>query len=288
MINGQHGREHIRRMAVLTDIGRLNVCLILASCVRAVVAAEAVASNIHVIEIRWQPANRAVTVIAIVAACDMTLVFAAGGNTVVAGAAGAKDLGVVDNHDGHENVGRMAVFADICRLRVGYAFPCCITAVVAIYAIGGNRGVIEGCRQPGSCRVAVIAGIAAGDVCGMLAGGNDAIMTVSTTAKYLRVIDSHHRRKYVGRMAVLTHICCLYVRRIFAGRIRAVMTGRTIAGDIQVIEICWQPADRTMTVSAIVAADDMTLVLAGSDHAIVAGPTGTKDLVVIDAHHRCK
>ncbi len=43
-------------------------------------------------------------------------------------------------------------------------------------------------------------------------------------------------------MAVFTNIGRLYVRRVFAGCIGAVVAARTIASDVDVIEIGWNPA----------------------------------------------
>ena len=50
------------------------------------------------------------------------------------------------------------------------------------------------------------------------------------------------RLKTYRVMAVFTNVGGLYVRRIFAGRIRAVVTTNTIARDVDVIEIGWCPA----------------------------------------------
>jgi len=52
VIDGQHGREPVRRVAIFTDICRLNVSGILASRVRTVVTADAISSDIDVIEVR--------------------------------------------------------------------------------------------------------------------------------------------------------------------------------------------------------------------------------------------
>ena len=52
VIDRKHGREHIGGMAVLANVGCLNVCEILAHGIGTVVAVDAIASDIHVIEIR--------------------------------------------------------------------------------------------------------------------------------------------------------------------------------------------------------------------------------------------
>lgn len=59
-------------------------------------AAETVADDIRVVEIRRSPGDRRMTIVAIIATCDMRRVLAGGCNTVMTGAAGADDLCVVD------------------------------------------------------------------------------------------------------------------------------------------------------------------------------------------------
>ena len=51
VIDSHHGHENVGAVAIFTDIGRLNVCQVLARCIRAVMAANAVAGNIYVVEI---------------------------------------------------------------------------------------------------------------------------------------------------------------------------------------------------------------------------------------------
>ena len=58
MVDREYRRPDIARMTVFANIGRLHVRGVLARGFRAVVATEAVASDIHVIEIGRQPANR--------------------------------------------------------------------------------------------------------------------------------------------------------------------------------------------------------------------------------------
>ena len=176
MIDSQYGRKHVGGMAVFADIRCLRVSRIFTNCIRAVMAADAVARDIDVIEIRRQPADRAVAVVAVVAAGDVCWMLAGGGNAVVAGAARTQDLGMVDDYHRREYIGGMAVFTDIRRQGVCRILARCVRAVVTVYAIAGDRRVVEGRRQPASCSVAVVAGIAAGNVCRMFADGSDAIV----------------------------------------------------------------------------------------------------------------
>lgn len=83
-------------MAILTNIGRLHVTGSLTGRVGPVVAAETVACDVYVIEVRREPCERRMAVIAVVAARDMRRVFAGRDRAVVAGEASADDLDMVD------------------------------------------------------------------------------------------------------------------------------------------------------------------------------------------------
>ena len=133
-------------MAIFADIGCLDVCRIFPYCVCAVVTAKAVAGDIHVVEIRRHPANRAVTVIAIVTACNMSRVLADCSDAIVAGCAGADDLGVIDDYHGLPHCSGVAIFTDVCRQGVRWALACSVRAVMAIYAVSGDGSMIESCR----------------------------------------------------------------------------------------------------------------------------------------------
>lgn len=52
VINGKHGCEYVGGVAVLADVRRLYVCLVLADRIRTVMAAHTVARDVDVIEIR--------------------------------------------------------------------------------------------------------------------------------------------------------------------------------------------------------------------------------------------
>jgi len=51
MIDGKYRREHIRRVAVFTDVRRLHMRRVFTGGVCAVMAAKAISGNVHVIEI---------------------------------------------------------------------------------------------------------------------------------------------------------------------------------------------------------------------------------------------
>ena len=58
VINGEHRREHVGSVAILAHVGRLYMRRAFANGFGAVVAVDAIAGDVHMIEIGWQPASR--------------------------------------------------------------------------------------------------------------------------------------------------------------------------------------------------------------------------------------
>lgn len=96
MINGVHRCKYVRCVAVLADAGCHNVLRILADANDAVVAAHAVAGNTSMVKRRRSPPDSRVTVVAGVTAGQMIRVLACRRDTVMAGAAAADHVGVID------------------------------------------------------------------------------------------------------------------------------------------------------------------------------------------------
>ena len=176
------------------------------------------------------------TVIAGITTGDVRRVFAGGGDTIVAGAAGAKHLRVIDSVRRHPQGVVMAVLAEVGCTDMGQVFTGRLSAVMTRRTVAGDPGVIERRRQPGSRRVTVITGITTGDVGWVFAGGGDTIVTGAAGAKHLRVIDGVRRHPQRVVMAVLAEVGCTDVGQVFAGRLSAVMTRRAVAGDPGVIK----------------------------------------------------
>ena len=83
----------------------------------------------------------------------------------------------------------------------------------------------------------VVAGIAAGNMRRMLAGGNHTIVTGAAGSDYLGVIDGGRRYPDRRAMAILADIGRLNVRQVFTSRLGAVMTADAVAKNIYVIKI---------------------------------------------------
>jgi len=244
--------------------------------------------DIYMVKIRWQPCDRAMAVIAVVTAGNMRRMFASRSNAVMAGAATAKHLGMIDHHHGRKHTCVVTIFTDVGRLRVGWVLANCVRAVMTVDAITRDGCVVEECGQPAGCGMAVIAGIATGDMCWCLAGGNDAVVAGVATAEHLGVINSHHRCKYIRRVTVLADIRSLNVCRILAGCVGTVMAAGAVSSDIHMIEIRRQPTNCTVAIVASVAAFNMGWVLTCGRDTVMAGATSTNYLGGIDNHHRRK
>jgi len=205
MVNRHNRCEYVRRMAVLTNVRCVDVCRILAGCFCAVVATETVAADINVVEVRRQPAQRAVAIIAGVATGDMGRSFTSRNSAIVAGATGADHLRVVDGHDWYKDISRVAVFADVRRLNMGQSLTRRVGAVMATKAVAADVDVVEVRGNPAHRTVAVIAGITAANVCIVLAAGDEAIVAGTANADDLGVVDRSSGDECVARMAVLAN-----------------------------------------------------------------------------------
>ena len=82
-------------------------------------------------------------IVAGIAACDMSWMFAGRGNAVMTRSASSDDLSMVHRTDWCPDIGGVAVFADIARLNVREILACGICTVVAVNAVVRNVRVIE-------------------------------------------------------------------------------------------------------------------------------------------------
>jgi hypothetical protein len=89
--------------------------------------------------------------------------------------------------------------------------------------------------------MAIIAGIAARDMGWVFACRNNTIMTAVAGANDLRVVNGEYWCKDVGVVAVLANITGLDVCQVLASGIDTVMTVNTLASDVQMVKVGWQP-----------------------------------------------
>lgn len=151
VIHRCNGRPNRCAVAILADVSCLDVRRTLADGIGAVVATNTVIHDVDVVEVGGQPRDCRVAVIAVVAAGDMRRVFAGRNCAVMTGAAGANDLGVVDEVRRYPDVRGMAVFAHIGRLDVRQVLACSVGTVMAAGTVARNIYVIEIGRQPADC-----------------------------------------------------------------------------------------------------------------------------------------
>ena len=184
------------------------------------------------------------TVITIITARDMRWVLAGRGSAVVARATSTQDLRMVDGIGRRKYVCVVTILANIGCLYVRRTLADGIETVVTACTIIDDTEVIKVCRPPASCRMAVIAGIAARNMRWMLAGRDDAVVATVAGADNLGMVNSEDWRKDVGVMAIFANIAGENMCRVLANGIDAVMAVNTLTSDIQMVEVGWQPGYR--------------------------------------------
>ena len=88
-------------------------------------------------------ASGGVAVAAIVATRNMCCMLAGRCNAIVAGAAVAKNLGMVDCHRRRIGYGAVAIPADVSGLDMRQTLACCRNTIVTGDAVADDAGVIE-------------------------------------------------------------------------------------------------------------------------------------------------
>ena len=116
-------------------------------------------------------------------------VFAACCYSIMARTAGTKDLSVIDQVCRSPDINAVAILTNSRCLNVHRILASRVDTVMAAGAVTADIDVIEISRQPGHGRMAVVTIVAAGEMVEVLTGCRDAIVTGSTTTKYLRMID---------------------------------------------------------------------------------------------------
>lgn len=269
-------------MTVFTDVRRENMRRAFTGRIGTVVAADAVVRDVHMVEVRWKPRYGRVAVVAVITAGDVCRMFTLRRYTVMAGDARADDLGVINDIGRCECHVVVAVLADVSGVDMRGVLADRIGAVMAAHTVVGDVDVIEVCRDPSVRRVAVVAVVAACDMCRVLALGGHAVMTREACADDLGVVDGIGRRKRHHVVAILANVGRIEVRSILADGLHAVMAAEAIARDGGVVEVRRCPRGRYMAVVAIVTAGDMRRMFTRCRNAVVAGDAGPDNVSVID------
>jgi len=145
-------------------------------------------------------------VVAVVTAGNVGRVLAGRRNAVVAAAARADDLRVVDRHCWQPSCRGVAILAEISRLYVVRVLARCIEAVVAAGTATRDAGVVEHDRDPGRAGVAVVTLFAGLRMPRWLAGCRNAVVAAAAATAYGRVIHVGNRAPRGRRMAVGTDL----------------------------------------------------------------------------------
>ena len=180
-------------MAVLADIGGIDMRWMFARRIGAVMAADAVGGDVGVVEVGRDPRVGRMTVVAVVAAGNVGRVLACGRVAVMAGEAGANDLRVIDHVGRHKRHVVVAVLADIGGIDMRRVLARSLRPVVTADAVGGDVGVIKVGRDPRVGRVAVVAVVAARNMASILTQGNGSVVTAETGANDLCMVNDEYR-----------------------------------------------------------------------------------------------
>jgi len=204
-------------MAGLAGVCRACMQRVLARCISAVMAAEAIVDNIRVFERGRCPACGRVTVIAGVATDNMRRVLACGNRAVVAGVAGTDHVGVI--YPVHRCEGRniVAVLTKISGLNMRRSLAGRVRTIVAAQAVIGDIDMVNVGGNPARRRMAVIAGVAATNMGRVLAFGDRTVVAGVAGTQHLGVVNPVCRREELTVMTVFTNVGRLDVCRILAG-----------------------------------------------------------------------
>ncbi len=92
--------------------------------------------------------------------------------------------------------------------------------------------------------MAVIAIVAARDMCWMFTCRRRAVMARTASPDDLCVVDCIGRSEHICIVTIFANVGRLYMRRTLADRFNAVVAAGTIIDDTKVVEVCWPPTHR--------------------------------------------
>lgn len=256
-------------VAVFANISRRHVCRAFARLVDAVVAADAVAGDVHVVEVRRYPRDSRMTVIAIVAARNVIHILACRIDTVMTRKAGTEYLQMVDRNCGRPRSIAVTILAYVGGQNVSGVLAGGVHTVVAVETAVNDIDVVEVRRNPCNGCMTIVASFAALDVCGVLAGCGRTIVAGVAGTQYVQVVYCDSRVPEIGAVAVFADIRRCDVGGVLTRRVRTVVAAEAVACNVCVVKHGRHPGDCRMAVVALLAGHDMRRVLSGGVDTVV-------------------
>jgi hypothetical protein len=272
-------------VAGLANRRALDVARVLARGGHPVMTADAIPGDTHVVKVGRQPGIGCVAIIAGILACDVICGLASGGHAIVATGAGAPHFEMIHLGGGNPKGRAVTGLTVTGAADVTGVFAGCLYAVMTALAITCDSGMVKIRRGPGICRMTVVTRVLAGDVVGILARGNDAIVTTGAGTLHLKMIHPGYRHPEAGGMAGLTRCRTLNVAYILSCCGHTIVTGGAITHDTHVVKIRRDPGPGGVAVITGVAAGHVGGILARGNVPVVTGYTAAQDLGVV--HPQC-
>lgn len=135
--------------------------------------------------------------------------------------------------------------------------------------------------------MAIVAGIATGNMRGRFAHGGCAVVAAGAGTEHVGMVHTRHRHPAGSAMAIYTEIGRLYMQRILAGRCHTVVATRTVGRGIAMIEDGTRPSGGVMAIITGVTAGNMRGRFTHGGCAVVAAETGAEHFVVIGTGDGC-
>ena len=155
-------------------------------------------------------------------------------------------------------------------------------AIVAGHAVAADTRVIKYRTLEAGGVMAIVTGIAAGDMIGRFAGRRAAIMTAETGALHFSMIDSGCRLPQICAVTRLTATAGVDMRIALAGRRCPVVTGYAVTAYATMVECRSRPGGRIVAIAADIATGNVVRRFAGRRGAIVATEAGALHFSMID------
>ena len=189
-------------MAILTNIGRLHMSVVLAGYRQSVMAVVTVRCTDTMFECPVLPINRIMARFTIVAALDMVRSLGVGMTAVT----GAEHLVMIHPHYRLPLRVGVTTLADIAGLNMGVVFAGNGWSVVASAATARRIIVTEIGRRPARCRVTLQTVRLDRDMVGIHAIGNGAVVATVAAADHIGMVHPNHRLPIRVAVAILAHI----------------------------------------------------------------------------------